>query len=381
MNDKYKIELEEIKKLGAWRHIRNIEHSGAYIIEKGKKMLNLSSNDYLGLTNKEDLIESFYASLSGEDRLPGSCSSRLLTGNSCAYERLETLIAKRFGKESALVFNSGYHLNTGVLPAITDRHSLILADKLIHASIIDGIRLSGIPFERFRHNDLGHLERLLSKNRNNYHRIIVMVESIYSMDGDVADLLGLVELKKQYPSVELYVDEAHAIGVRGKTGLGLAEETQTIKSIDYLVGTFGKAFASMGAYIVCDAEVKDLLINKSRSLIFSTALSPSSVSWTEKIFRLLPEFTHEREALSQNALLLRNAIKKLGVKMPSSSHIIPYMIGENQPCVEKAEQLQKLGFFVLPIRHPTVPLHTARLRFSLTAAIKTDELKQLIDSL
>ncbi|MCE8179312.1 8-amino-7-oxononanoate synthase [Porphyromonas gingivalis] len=381
MNEKYKAELQELEESGSLRQLRNLVHDGSYIIEEERRMLNLSSNDYLGLTAREDLINEFYTSISGEDRLPGSCSSRLLTGNSTAYDRLERTIAERFGRESSLIFNSGYHLNTGVLPALVDGRTLIVADRLVHASIIDGIRLCGTPFERFRHNDPEHLERILHKNKDLYSRIIIAVESIYSMDGDVADLPSLVGLKELYPTVELYVDEAHAIGVRGKTGLGLAEETATIGKIDYLVGTFGKALASMGAYIVCDNVVREYLINRSRSLIFSTALPPATIGWTELIFRRLPEFVMERKRLEDSATLLRDAIKGKGIEMPSSSHIIPYMVGENAPCIALAEHLQDNGFFVLPIRHPTVPLHTARLRFSLTAALDTASIYKLIDIL
>lgn len=161
----------------------------------------------------------------------------------------------------------------------------------------------------------------------------------------------------------------------------MAEETATIGKIDYLVGTFGKALASMGAYIVCDNVVREYLINRSRSLIFSTALPPATIGWTELIFRRLPEFVMERKRLEDSATLLRDAIKGKGIEMPSSSHIIPYMVGENAPCIALAEHLQDNGFFVLPIRHPTVPLHTARLRFSLTAALDTASIYKLIDIL
>lgn len=149
-----------------------------------------------------------------------------------------------------MIFNSGYHANTGILPALTDKQTLLLADKLVHASIIDGILLSGSPFLRYRHNDYDQLERLVQKNACQYETIIILTESIFSMDGDVADLNRLIAIKRQYPNILLYVDEAHAIGTRGKTGLGIAEEQSCIQEIDLLIGTFSKALASMGAYLV-----------------------------------------------------------------------------------------------------------------------------------
>ncbi len=323
-------------------------------------MLNLSGNDYLGLAAEE---KKPY-----EGELYGSASSRLLTGNYEIYDRLENAMAKTFGREAALVFNSGYHMNTGILPALADDHTLVIADKLVHASMIDGIRLSRCKFERFRHNDLNHLKKILQKSAGDYESVIVMAESIYSMDGDIADLRGLVALKKQFPQVMLYIDEAHGIGVRGQNGLGLAEETGTIQDIDFLLGTFGKALGSMGGYIICDAVIKEYLVNKCRSLIFSTALPPLTMSFNMHIFTTLPTLGEKRRMLDEYATLLRKSIEDLGYPMPSESHIVPLLIGDNHKTIQVAEQLQKLGYYVLPIRPPTVPAGTSRLRFSLTSA-------------
>lgn len=381
MKGRYKEEMATLQASGTWRYIRDLVHDGKYVIEGGARMLNLSSNDYLGITSCSDMAEAFYAQLSGEDVLLGSSSSRLLTGNCAAYDRLEHRLAQLFGRDAALIYNSGYHLNTGVLPALTDERTLVVADRLVHASIIDGIRLSGRPFERFRHNDLEHLERIIRKKQDAYARIIIMVESIYSMDGDLADLSALCALKERYPIIELYVDEAHAIGVRGKTGLGMAEETGTSEQIDYLVGTFGKAIGSMGAYIVCDADVRDVLVNRSRSLIFSTALPPVAVAWTDFVMSRIASMTAERARLAAVSGILRKAIVDAGGAMPSESHIVPLLVGENAPCIELADSLRHEGFFALPIRHPTVPEHTARIRFSLSSAIEEEEVRRLIDLL
>ena len=237
--------LNRLKATGNLRSLPEIVHRGKWIEKEGRKMLNLSSNDYLGLSSRQELRDEFLMQLH-ENGLPfSSTSSRLLTGNFTVYSELEQLMASRFGREAALLFNSGYHANTGILPALADKRSLILADKLVHASIIDGILLSGSPYQRYRHNDYRHLEQLLTKYANDYEQVIIVTESIFSMDGDVADLRRLVDLKKSFPNTWLYVDEAHAIGVRGENGLGIAEEQGCIGEIDLLVGTFGKALGSI----------------------------------------------------------------------------------------------------------------------------------------
>lgn len=189
--------------------------------KEGKRMLNLSSNDYLGLAADTALRDEFMRTLSERDFLFSSSSSRLLTGNFTVYDELERMLAEMFGASGALVFSSGYHMNTGILPAVADAHTLILADKLVHASLIDGIRLSAARCIRYRHQDYGQLEALLAKSYKDHEQIIIVTESIFSMDGDVAPLDRLVDLKKRYPGVMLYVDEAHGIGVRGRSGLGV----------------------------------------------------------------------------------------------------------------------------------------------------------------
>lgn len=224
-----------------------------------------------------------------------------MTGNFTVYTELEQLLAERFNREAALLFNSGYHANTGILPALADKQTVILADKLVHASIIDGILLSGVPFQRYRHNDYNHLETLLKRFSGECEQLFIVTESIFSMDGDIADLRRLVELKKTYPNVVLYVDEAHAIGVRGKNGLGIAEEQGCIADIDLLVGTFGKALASMGAYVICDRTIREYLVNYMRPLIFSTALPPFQIAWTRFIFERLPDFTSSRKACTDQS--------------------------------------------------------------------------------
>ena len=349
--------LEKLRASGNLRSLPDIVHRGKWIEKEGQTMLNLSSNDYLGLSSRQDLRDEFIEQLQ-ESGLPfSSSSSRLLTGNFMVYTELEELMANRFGREAALLFNSGYHANTGILPALTDKQSLILADKLVHASIIDGILLSGAPYQRYRHNDYEHLEQLLAKYVHAYEQIIIVTESIFSMDGDIADLGRLVSLKKRYPNVWLYVDEAHAIGVRGENGLGVAEEQDCIRDIDLLVGTFGKALGSMGAYLLCSQTVREYLINTMRPLIFSTALPPAQIAWTKFLFERLPSFTDERHRLAVTSHLLSEALKGKGGEI-SASHIIPFIIGENEDCIQTSLCLQRKGFYCLPVRPPTVPKAT-----------------------
>lgn len=210
-------ELQTLKEQSNLRRLPQLTHEGRTVLADGRRMLNLSSNDYLGLAADTGLKEEFLQTLTPDTFLPTSSSSRLLTGNFEVYEELERELATLFGTETALLFNSGYHANMGILPAVSDTQTLILADKLVHASIIDGIRLSTARCIRFRHNDLAQLERLLEQHHDAYRQLIVVTESIFSMDGDQADLQALVRLKTKYPNVLLYVDEAHAFGVRGHT--------------------------------------------------------------------------------------------------------------------------------------------------------------------
>lgn len=376
--DAFKQQLEQLSAKNQYRSIPDLVHQGRYIMRENRKMLNMSSNDYLGLASNENLRQSFLQQYA--DNFPSftSSSSRLLTGNFPVYTDLEQFIAQRFQRESALLFNSGYHANLGILPALTTTKSLILADKLVHASMIDGIRLSQCEFFRYRHNDYEHLKSLLEKNAGKFDRTFIVTESVFSMDGDVADLNYLAQLKTQFPNTYLYVDEAHAIGVYGKNGLGIAEQANVIADIDLLVGTFGKALASMGAYVVCDQILKECLINQMRPLIFSTALPPFNVAWTHFIFERLPQFSKERTHLEQLSAFLRQEVEHRTQIMPSQTCIVPYILGENDATLAKAKDLQEQGYYCLPIRPPTVPKGTSRIRLSLTADMTMDEVKQFV---
>lgn len=374
--------LQQLAQIGQRRAFPQIEHQSKWIQQRGQNLLNLSSNDYLGIAAEPQFLSQFLAEMSQQPLPLTSSSSRLLTGNFPIYETLEQRIAQDYQRQACLLFNSGYHANIGILPAVTDRHTLIVADKLVHASIIDGIRLSECKWVRYRHNDYQHLSDILQKQAADYQCIIIVTESVFSMDGDIADLAALTALKQQYDNVLLYVDEAHAVGVFGEKGLGIAEQQGYIDQIDFLVGTFGKALASMGAFVVCDQAVKDYLINTMRPLIFSTALPPLNVAWSYFVWQKLASFHDRRQHLVKISQQLRNFIQdELNLPMPSETNVVPYIVGENQRALKVAQRLQQRHFYALPIRPPTVPKGTARIRFSLTAAINDAEIAELMQTL
>jgi len=379
LND-YAAKLDELKQQGNLRQFTSNVQQGRYIEINNQKMLNLSSNDYLGLASDIKLREQFFDETPNELRIMSSSSSRLLTGNFPEYEQLESSLSQAFQGRAALLFNSGYHMNIGILPALSDSKTLILADKLIHASMIDGIRLSTAKYVRYRHNDLKHLSQLLQQYHadETFDRIIVVTESIFSMDGDETDLAELVRIKKQFAKVMLYVDEAHAIGVRGEQGLGCAEQYGVMDDIDLLVGTFGKALASVGGYVICHSIIREYLINSMRPLIFSTAQPPMCMAWTDFIFQKVLTLKNERQHLNNLSQSLQQAVLSKGFDCPSTSHIVPVILGESQTAVDKATQLQQAGFYIMPVRPPTVPKHSSRLRISLTTQVSQTDLDQLV---
>lgn len=378
--ERYIRKLEIVKESGNYRVLREIEHNGFLIHADGKEMLNLSSNDYLGLSSNPRLLDEFRAETDVMALSYSAASSRLLSGNHQYYKMLEDDLADIYDKEAALVFNSGYHANIGILPALSGKRDLIIADKLVHASIIDGLRLSDAQMLRYRHLDYEHLRNLLLHHREEYENVFIVTESIFSMDGDVADLQQLCEIKKEFDTF-LYVDEAHAIGVRGTNGLGCCEEQACMDEIDFIVGTFGKAFASMGAFVVCEEIFREYLINTQRSLIFTTALPPANVAWTRFILNRMPDFYDLRLKLTKVSERLKHVLEEKGFETRGNSHIVPMLCGSNENSIEMAGLLQENGFFALPVRYPTVPKNEARIRFSLNASIPMEDYECLFEFL
>ena len=370
MHEDYKNILNELKSHSHFRDLKDFEAKDEkFIYYKGKKLLNLSSNNYLNFADNKKITEKFLTTV-GNKYCFGSASARLLTGTLPIYNELENLLSNLYNKEATLLYNSGYHANIGISSALNQKGDVIFSDKLNHASIIDGMQLSQGKFFRFPHNDMEALENLLKRERNNFKNAFIITESVFSMDGDIADIKTLVELKKKY-NCSLILDEAHAFGVFGEKGLGVAEDLKLVQDVDLIVGTFGKAIGSMGAFVVGSKTLIDFLINKSRSFIFSTAIPPINVAFTKWIIENELPQTYEK----------RKKMLELGQKLGSKSHIIPIIIGENKDTIELCEILFNNGYFTLPIRPPTVPVGTSRLRLSLTTNIDESELKILMEKI
>lgn len=347
-------------------------------------IIDFSTNDYLGLGSNPDIQAAFFADPASLQVPMTSSAARLLAPRQIEYDNLEValrlLYSRRRGDDTgALLFNSGYHANTGLIPALASGNdTMILADRLVHASIIDGIILSKAKFARFRHNDTAHLRELLEKHSGEFRNILVIVESVYSMDGDRADIEALLGLRREFPNVALYVDEAHAFGVLGPRGLGLVADSSAPWEVDVVVGTFGKAAASMGAFAITDAVTRDYLINSSRSFIFSTALPPMQVAWSRFTLSKLLYGDNQREHLSHLAGELNRVLRQFSVIPIEESHIQPLVIGDPKEAVDLSNRLLTLyGIKALPIRKPTVPAGTERLRFSLSAAMSIDDIAVL----
>lgn len=369
--------LDELRREGRYRTLPDTgERSGKYINVAGQPLLNLSSNDYLGLGEDRFLREEYSAACREEVYLMTSSSSRLLTGNHSLYGRLEHEIAMLYGREAALVLNSGYHANTGIIPALAGRHDLVLSDRLNHASIIDGTSISGAAYRRYRHNDTAHLEELLAEAAGKYRQVFIVTESVFSMDGDLVDLVKLTGLKKAYGAV-LIVDEAHGAGVFGKRGLGLCEPTATVADIDIIVGTFGKAFASTGAYAVMDNVLREYLVNTMRPFIFTTALPPAVLAWSLMTLRRQSFMQDERAHLLQIASRLRSSLAGKGFEVPGDSHIVPVITGSNQQAQKLAAKLREAGVLGMAVRPPTVPENRARIRLSLRANLQWDDIEYI----
>ncbi len=335
-------------------------------------LIDLTSNDYLELGHLSYPVTM-------DSTLFTSSASRLLSTKQKEHTELEMILSRGYHRRT-LLFNSGYHANVGCISALASKQTMILADRLVHASIIDGIRLSGAPFRRYRHNDMDHLEQLLEETAGEEMATLIITESIFSMDGDVAPVRRLVELKQKYPDTLLYIDEAHAFGVRGKLGFGVCEEEGVTEDVDIIVGTFGKAAASAGAFVAADREIIDYLINTSRSLIFSTALPPACHIHTARMLEkhIIPDGS-KRLRLKEISERFREGIERItGHSTGSQSHIVPLMVGDAHRVIEIAESLRRQGVLALPIRRPTVPPGTERIRFALSTRLSPDDIDYVL---
>lgn len=339
--------------------------------------IDLTSNDYLGIGANREMFNTDFNELFPKASFSSS-ASRLLSRLQTHHDNLEQMLGRLYGKE-IILFNSGYHANVGTIQALNITGTVFLCDKLIHASMIDGLSLSGAEYRRWRHNDLSSLEKLLQKYSDK-ERCIVVVESIYSMDGDETPLRELVLLKHRYPNMILYVDEAHAFGVRGNKGLGISEEYNLIEDVDILIGTFGKATASSGAFVATNPILRHFLINCARSFIFSTAIPPVNMAWTTHILHYIVKMNREREHLMRISARFRKGIEEItGERNVSTSQIVPLILGDAKKALHLSARLSTRGIDTLPIRRPTVPEGSERIRFSLSAALSESQIEHILN--
>ena len=373
--DRIEEELNKLRQNNQLRTIPNIESkSDGIITVDGVDYVNFASNDYLGISTKEDLKQEF---LSQNDSLLSTTSARLLTGSSPEYKELEKTVADIFGKEKALIFNTGYQANLGVISALVSKGDVIFSDKLNHASIIDGMKLSGGDFYRYKHLDYENLENMLETKRGQYKRALIVSESVFSMDGDVADIDKLVELKNKYNCL-LMIDEAHAFCAFGDTLAGVSYG----KDVDIITATFGKAVGSFGAFCVSNELVISYLINKARSFIFSTSIPPLNIAWSNWLLTEKRDFIKEqKKKLEHLTKAVHASLRLRGIQTPSKTQIIPLVIGDNEKTVKVSEKLRSMGYYIPAIRPPTVPEGTSRLRISLTADCRLEDFEEVLSIL
>lgn len=342
--------------------------------------VNLCSNDYLGLASDPRLRDAIASALA--EGIPVcSTGSRLLSGNAQIWEDLESEIARFMGSEAALYFNSGYSANVGLLCALIRPGDIIFSDAANHASIIDGLRLAGARKVIYPHLDMDSLERELREHVAVGLQKFIVSESIFSMDGDRAPITDLVALAQRY-GAELIVDEAHATGVVGPQGKGLVAASGLAHRVLITVHPCGKALAGMGCFVCCSEKLKQFLVNRARTFIFSTALPPYMAVQMRASIRIAAAADRERSDLAALATFLRHKLRSAGFDVGAGeTHIIPLFLGENERAVRFAAFLNEAGFGVRPIRPPSVPAGTSRLRLSLNAKLSTALLARLADVL
>lgn len=371
-------ELQQLREQGLHRSLRTVAGSqGSRVVVEGREVMLLCSNNYLGLADHPALKR---AAVEAVERYgTGSGASRLVSGTMELHAALEERLARFKGTEAALVFNSGYAANSGIIPALAGRGDVVFSDRLNHASIVDGCLLSRARFVRYPHNDMNALERLLAEHRG-AGRMLIVTDGVFSMDGDLAPLPALAALKRQYGAL-LMVDDAHGTGVLGESGRGTAEQFGVTADIDLQMGTLGKALGGFGAYVAASAEVVELLVNRARSFIFSTSLPPAVLAAARAALDLVdsPEGDALRRRLARSAALFRDALQGAGFDtMGSETQIVPALVGEAEPVMAFTRRLLEEGYYVQGIRPPTVPAGTCRLRCTLMATHDESDLERAV---
>jgi 8-amino-7-oxononanoate synthase len=386
MRDFFTEELEALRKRALDRHLREISSAqGPEVVIAGRHFINFSSNDYLGLANDLRLREAAASAI--DEFGVGAGASRLISGNQPPHLRLERALAKWKGTEAALCFSSGYAAALGTIPALVTKNDVILLDKLCHASLIDGARLSGAVLRVCPHNQLRKLESLLEWARRKHpgKRVLIITESVFSMDGDRAPLRELVELKKRFRAL-LMLDEAHAIGVIGLNGRGLAAAENVSEEVDVQMGTLSKALGTSGGYICGSHTLIEWLINRARSFIYSTAPPPAiaAAGLAAVDFLASPEGENRRLLLWERIRLMQQLLPRTRLEaedVAAGGAIFPLIVGDEKAALDMAAALQTEGFLVPAIRYPTVAKGTARLRITLTAAHEQAQIEALCETI
>ena len=370
-------ELQALKSASLYRQLRHVAgDQGSTLMVDGREVLNFSSNNYLGLANHPALGK---AAINAIERYGcGSGASRLISGNMTLHEELEIKLARLKGTQAALVFNSGFQANTGIIPTLVGVGDVVFSDALNHASIIDGCRLSRAKIVVYRHCDVDQLEDGL-KDAPHSSRKLIVTESLFSMDGDEAPLKQIVELSEKYDAMTM-VDEAHATGVYEPDGAGLISRLGLGERVLVQMGTLGKALGGFGAYIAGRAALRELLINRCRSFIFTTSLPPAVMAMAIAAIELIRREPERRRALRNNCARVRDGLARLGYSVGDSrSQILPLMIGDANHCMRLSERLLEHGVFAQGIRPPTVPPGTSRLRITLMATHTSEQIDRALE--
>ncbi len=374
----FKQQLDEFAAKHLTRRLTPLQSGVGPVVEMaGRQILLFASNDYLGLAMHPEVIR---ASVEATQRFgAGAGAARLVSGSLPSHQELESALAQFKGTEAALTFSSGYLANIGAIPALIGRNGLILADRLCHASLLDGCRLSAADFRIYRHNDTEQLQSLLAARRQ-ARRTLIVTDGLFSMDGDLAPLPELSRLAQTY-GADLYVDDAHGTGVMGAHGRGTAEHFGLEASIPFQMGTLSKAFGSSGAYLAGSSAVIQYLMNTSRSFIFTTAPAPGSAAAATAALRIVQREPERRARLWANRAQLFRGLTKLGFTLPPSvSPIIPILIGNADRALSFAENLFAEGIYAPAIRPPTVPDATSRIRVTVTSEHSPSQIDQALAS-
>ena len=378
LDDDLRRHLDARESAAIRRHLRPISSGMApRIVVDGQSILQFCSNDYLGITSHPEVTRAAEAALSRYGT--GAGSARLVVGTSSPHSKLEQALAQLKQTEAALALSSGYHANTGVLPALTTSEDVIFSDALNHASIIDGCRLSHATTKIYRHNDIEHLATLLSTTSTARRRFIV-TESVFAMDGDLAPLSALVSIAKKHDA-QLVVDEAHATGIFGADGGGLVQELELGTHIAVQIGTLSKAIGALGGYVAGSQTLIDTLINEARTFIYTTALPPAVAASATAAIQVIIQEPERRKQLWNHTTFLRNALGGAGYHInPGNSPIIPVMVGDAAITLALSNALFEHGVLVSAIRPPTVPAGTARLRVTPMATHTQTDLEEAVDA-